>query len=228
MTNIANAASVGHNSAANIDLKKEHAFIQKIRKGFNGLESVADEAAIHYVQYALSTRNCDLVRHFWEALPEMYQRRLVAWLRVCAPIIKRTKKVKETGEKLVSFGLDKERIQEEGLTVYNPDIFSLGFTSYKTNKAQAKLDLTKLITRLVKSVDGTSAKLDGFDVDPQTLAKIERLSGKLAEVSAIADDVLNIAGSYSYDASELPGQRAVAEKSATKGTNKDNIHNLES
>lgn len=217
MTNSNTAPAAGHNSAQAIDLKAEHAFIQKIRKGFNGLEGAADNAAIHYVQYALATRNCDLVRHFWEALPEMYQRKLVAWLRVSAPIVKRTKKDKTTGEKTVSFGLDKEAIQERGLTIYDEAAFGFGFTSYKADKKTQALDLAKLINRLVKSVDGTSSKLDGFDVDAETLKKIERLAGKLAEVSAIADDVLNVAGSYSYDASELPGQREAAAKSANKG-----------
>jgi hypothetical protein len=225
MTNTVANTNIGHNSKA-VDLKAEFAFMQRMRTDFLSVQGKAADAACSYVEYSLSTGNCDLIRHFFEALPDLYQPKLVTWLRTVAPIQKRVKTNKETKEKTISFGLDKERIKEEGYKIYSNEVFSIPFFNYKKPKSETVLELKKLISQLSKKAESTRSKLDNFEVDADVLAKLNRLAGKLDETLACAGDILDIKGSYSYDASTLPGQREAANKSATKGKT-DNVHNLE-
>lgn len=223
-------APIGHNS---FDVKAEHDFIKAMGKDFDRVSYRAASAAREYVKYSLNTRNCDLIRHFYENLPALYQAKFVTWLRTVSPIVKRVKKDEVKG-KIISFGLDKERIAEMhkandslgGLYVYDETAFDVPFFEYKKPKQETVLELNKLISQLMNKADSVMHKLPGFEVDVHLQNKVKRLAEKIAETLGCAGDVLDIGGSYSYDASSLPGQRIAASKTATNST-VDNIHNLE-
>lgn len=224
-------ATIGHNS---FDVKAEHDFIKAMGKDFDRVSYRAASAAREYVKYSLNTRNCDLIRHFYENLPALYQPKLVTWLRTVSPIVKRVKTDKVTKAKSISFGLDKDRIAEMhkannglgGLYVYDETAFAVPFFEYKKPKQETVLELTKLVNQLMNKADNVMQKLPGFEVEVNLQDKVKRLAEKIAETLGCASDVLDIGGSYSYDAASLPGQRIAASKTATS-TTVDNIHNLE-
>ncbi len=139
------------NNAITIDVQAEIAELRTLHGQFSNAATTFERKARLYLDYALYSGNLDMLRALREAIGfTTVQKKLDAWLKVCAPVSK-----KKVNDNTFTYRKDKQRAREEGWKILNDEAYSLGFIDYKKDPA-AKPALT-----LVQALEALKARIGG-------------------------------------------------------------------
>jgi hypothetical protein len=166
-------------------------FCDQLRGNFAAHLDAATVAARDYTLYAIETKNCDLLRMLWEALPVKYQPSFTSWVKHVTGgcVVKRTKTHTDTTgkqSKSVSFGLDKKQVRRSSLAIHDMKAFEQGFIAWKAPKKEQDESLKALLLKIEKRLDGALTIADEHTEDSTVFkSALDILRKASNEVSAL-------------------------------------------